>query len=108
MFKLRLLSRGGRPLAEGPVRGARSRPPGDAATAASTEVGRLAWSDKALLAAALEQPPAWTNALPAGDFRVRGGNVRARAALPAVTPFAMNPSPAATEGTTPGATTGGQ
>lgn len=108
MFKLKLLSRGGRPLAEGLVRGARSRPPGDAAAAASAEAGRPTWSDKALLVAALEQPPAWTNTLPAGDFRVRGGNVRARAALPAVTPFAMNPSPAAAEGATPGATTGGQ
>lgn len=108
MFKLRLLGRSGRTPGDRLVRGSRSRPPSDAAAAASAEASRLAWSDKGLLAAALAQPPAWTNALPAADARARGGNVRARAALPAVTPFAMNTGQAATDGAMPGATTGGQ
>lgn len=109
MFKLRLLGRGGRVPAERPARGSQSGPARDAtATAASAEGIRLALRDKALVAAALAEPPTWTNALPAAHPRERSINARSLATLPPVTPFAMNTGQPAAEGAAPGATTGGQ
>lgn len=106
MFKLRLIGRGGRASTGKPLRGSQSSPQ-IAASAALGEASRSVWSDKALLAAALAQPPAWTNSLSSTSARERSINARGGVALPGVTPLATNPSQAAAEGARPGTTTGG-